>query len=39
MRLSILVVSLGAEQGFDYSVEGVKEAERVSLRAWLERWV
>ncbi len=38
-RFQTLVVALGTEHGFDFSVDEVKEAVRASRRAWLERWV
>src|SRR5437773_65365 len=33
-----LIVRLGAERGYDFGVEEVKEALRASQRTWIERW-
>lgn len=32
-------VELGRRQGFDFTVEEVREAARAAHRQWLERWI
>lgn len=38
-RFIVRVVKLGAERGFQFTYEDVKEAMRASRRAWIERWI
>jgi predicted ribosomally synthesized peptide with nif11-like leader len=33
------VVELGAERGFDFTGETVREAMRDARREWIERWI
>ena len=33
------VVRLGAERGFGFTADDVRDAMRLSRRAWLERWI
>jgi predicted ribosomally synthesized peptide with nif11-like leader len=35
----MLIIESGAERGFDFTAEEVREALYASRRAWLERWV
>ncbi|MGA9994256.1 MAG: Nif11-like leader peptide family natural product precursor [Pyrinomonadaceae bacterium] len=34
-----LVVRLGVESGYGFTLEDVEEALRASRRVWLERWI
>lgn len=34
-----LTQRLGAERGYDFTVEDVRQALQASHRAWLERWL
>jgi hypothetical protein len=35
----LLMIESGAERGFDFTAEEVREALDAGRRAWLERWV
>jgi Nif11 domain len=34
-----MVVRLGAERGFGFTADEVRDAMRANRRAWLERWI
>jgi predicted ribosomally synthesized peptide with nif11-like leader len=38
-RFAVRVVKLGAERGFQFTSEEVREAMRASRGSWIQRWV
>lgn len=33
------VIELGKENGFDFTVENIREKNQQNQRAWIERWI
>ena len=35
----VRVLELGKENGFDFTIENIREAMLAKQRAWIERWI